>query len=149
MSEAAAPRYTVIANLRWFALAYGAVVITLFAADRVAGAYAVEIPNMSIGLGMLLGLIAAAGLRFATKSNFEWTNGNRHDLALGYIIVALTLEAAAMGFMFLFDPEARTQFLQMPEGLGGPFAIVIIAIAFVLYGIARVILKLIALRGRR
>ena len=147
MSETAQPGYTVAENLRWFAVAYLiALILFGFLVNLLRNA-GVDIPQTGVGVGIYAGAVLAAGSRFAGRRG-DWTSRDRHNLALGYLIIAILVSCALMAAMFVIEPAT----FAMMSGLGSMIGVVVaivLGVALLYYGMARLMLKLIARRGGR
>lgn len=147
MSESAQNDYTIAENLRWFGAVYVAALLLVgFAVGMLRAAAGIELPSTGIGIGVYVALVYLAGNRFAARRGFNWTSRDRHNLALGYLILAVLVSCALMALMFVIEPAS----IAMLSGLGNMIAIVIaivLVVALLYYGMARLALKLIARRG--
>lgn len=92
MSEGAVTsRYTIAANLRWFAVLF---LLASLAASFVASTFAFYVRSPALALAATFGAFAfsawIAGDRFAEKRGAD-VRKRRPDLAIGYVIVAATI----------------------------------------------------------
>lgn len=147
MSESTQTDYTIAENLRWFAAVYVAALLLVgFAVGMLRAAAGVELPSTGIGIGIYVALVFLAGNRFAGRRGYNWTSRDRHNLALGYLIIAVVTSCLLMAAMFVLEPAS----LAMVSGLGsmaGILIAIIVGVALLYYGAARLMLKLIARRG--
>lgn len=149
MSEAAAPTYTIAANGRWFALVYTAITLLLAVIVGVAYEYGVEIPTTGVNIGAFAGVASIAGQRFATRRDWTWTSKERHQLALTYMALSCVTSFALFAVLLAIDATTRDAVMAMVSQLGGFIAAIFVVVALVFYGMARVMLAIIAKRGKR
>ena len=147
MSDSAQFDYTIAENLRWFGAVYVAALLLVgFAIGMLRAAAGIELPSTGIGIGVYVALVYLAGNRFAGRRGFNWTSGDRHNLALGYLIIAVVVSCLLMAAMFALEP-ASLAMLSNLSGMIGILIAIVLAVALLYYGMARVALKLIARRG--
>jgi hypothetical protein len=144
VSESTAPTYTIAANLRWFAVTYIVASILYAFVINLLRKVGVDLPSVGIGIGVYIALVYLAGSRFVTRRGYDWGSLDRHNLALGYVSVVVLVACVGATAAFFLAPA--------PPDLGMAVGIVIVIIivsALICYGVARLILKLIARRGKQ
>jgi hypothetical protein len=146
VSEAAQPTYTITANLRWFAAVYVASVIVLSFAVNFLRTVGVDLPSAGLDIGVFVALTYVAGGRFAARR--AWTGADRHKLAIGYAAVAIVLACARVVAVILIDPATGSMVTASVQAIAITIA-VIVALALIYYGTARVMLMLLARRGKQ
>ncbi|QGZ95169.1 ABZJ_00895 family protein [Terricaulis silvestris] len=146
MSEAAQPTYSVAANLRWFAVVYIVALILLGFIVNLLRTVGVDLPSTGIGIGVFAALVYLAGSRFAARR--EWTGRDRHNLALGYVAVAITVSCTLMAIVMLLDPATAAMLMGIGDMIGVVLAIAA-GVALFYYGMARLMLMMLARRGKQ
>lgn len=147
MSEDAQTDYTIAENLRWFAAVYVAGLLLVgFVVGMLRAAAGLELPSTGIGIGIYAALVYLAGSRFAARRGYNWTSRDRHNLALGYLITAIVVSCVLMAAMLIIEPSALAMFSNL-GGIAGILIAIILGVALLYYGMARIMLKLIARRG--
>lgn len=142
MSDTDTPNYTIAANLRWFALIYFAALIAVMMLVVILQNFGVTLPSTGLSIGLYAGVVAAAGQRFALRR--RWTGRDRNLLALGYTAIAAAISCALAGALVFVDPAAMG--LGNLSGMVGLAAIVVVIVGLIYYGMARLMLMLIARR---
>lgn len=145
MSDVSAPSYSIAANLRWFALIYLAALIVVVILVVVLENFGVTLPSTGLGLGLYAGVVATAGQRFAQRR--DWSGRDRNLLSLGYTIVAAGISCGLAGALLFVDPAAVG--IGDAAGLTGIIAIAALVVGLIYYGMARLMLMLIARRVSR
>jgi hypothetical protein len=146
VSETAQPTYTVAANLRWFAVVYVVALILLRFIVNLLRTVGVDLPSTGIGIGVFAALVYLAGSRFAARR--EWTGRDRHNLALGYVVVAILVSCSLMAIVIAIDPATAS----MLTGIGNMIGVVLAiaaGVALFYYGMARLMLMMLARRGKQ
>jgi hypothetical protein len=146
VSEAAQPTYSVAANLRWFAVVYIVALILLGFIVNLLRTVGVDLPSSGIGIGVFAALVYLAGSRFAARR--EWTGRDRHNLALGYVVVAILVSCLLMAIVLALDPAAASMLAGAGQMIGVILAIVV-GVAVIYYGMARLMLMMLARRGKQ
>lgn len=144
MSEAAAPTYTIAANLRWFAVVYVVALILLGFIVGLLRALGVDLPSTGLGIGVFAALSYIAGVRFGSRRS--WTGRDRHNLALGYVCVALVLSCTLLAIVLVIDPMTAAMLSDAGQ-IAGVLALIIAGVALLYYGMARLVLMIAARRG--
>jgi hypothetical protein len=146
VSEAAQPTYSVAANLRWFAVVYIVALILLGFIVNLLRTVGVDLPSSGIGIGVFAALVYLGGSRFAARR--EWTGRDRHNLALGYVVVAILVSCLLMAIVLALDPAAASMLAGAGQMIGVILAIVV-GVAVIYYGMARLMLMMLARRGKQ
>jgi hypothetical protein len=146
VSETAQPTYTIAANLRWFAAVYVASVIVLSFAVNLLRTVGVDLPSTGLDIGVFVALTYVAGGRFSSRR--AWTGADRHMLALGYAAVAILLSTARVAAVMLIDPATRSMVTASAQTMALTLAVVA-GFALIYYGMARLMLTLLARRGKQ
>jgi hypothetical protein len=146
VSDVAQPTYSIAANLRWFAAVYVASVIVLSFAVNLLRTVGVDLPSAGLDIGVFVALTYVAGGRFAARR--AWTGADRHTLALGYAAVAILLACARVVAVMLIDPTTRSMVVASGQTIAIALAVVV-ALALLYYGMARLMLMLLARRGKQ
>lgn len=146
MSDATRPAHSVAANLRWFAVVYLVALIVLSFVVNLLQTLGVALPSTGVGIGVFAALTYLAGSRFAARR--DWTGRDRHHLALGYVAIAIAVSCALMTIVMLLDPATAA----MLTGIGDMLGVVLLiaaGVALFYYGMARLMLMLLARRGKQ
>lgn len=146
MSDAAQPTYTVAANLRWFAVVYVVALILLGFVVNLLRAAGVDLPSTGIGIGVFAALVYLAGSRFAARR--AWIGRDRHNLALGYVIIAIAVSCTLMAIVLAIDPATAAMLSGIGDVLGVVLAIAA-GVALFYYGMARLMLMMLARKGKQ
>jgi hypothetical protein len=144
VSEAAQPTYSIAANLRWFAAVYVVASILYAFVINLLAKFGIDLPSVGVGIGVYVALVYVAGIRFAGRRGYAWASRDRHHLALGYAIITVLVAAVGATAAFFLTPLPQTSDLGAAVGI---VVAIVILTGLISYGIARVILKLIARRG--
>ena len=142
------PGYSIAANLRWFAAVYLIVIVVLSVAIALAERYQINVPATGLSIGSFIGMVYAAGARFAQKRNHEWTSKDRNVLAFGYTGVSVVISCIMMGALAaLDDPSTGSELSALTGQLGGIIAVTMIVVLLLYFAVARFALMMIARRG--
>ena len=149
MSDTVAPRYTIAASLRWFALVYTTTTLALVAAIVVAAQYGISAPSTGLSIGAYIGVVYAAGSRFAEKSSGTWTPRDQNWLAIGYTAVSFGVSAILVAVFAQFDSATRADLdLVVSDGIVAIAIAIPLVFAF-FWGGARLSLAMVARRKRK